>query len=143
MNMFKPTDAKTVSEYLKMIDEPRKSEMKKIFDLIKKTIPTLKPCLLSGMIGFGKVKYTTKSGCSGDWFVVGLASQKNYISIYACIADGKQYLAEKYAKDLGKVSVGKSCIRFKKLEDLDLKVLVKLLKEAEKMQNKGENKMYS
>ncbi len=143
MNMFKPTKAKSVAEYIKMIDEPRKTEVKKIFDVIKKAVPTLKPCLVSGMIGFGKVKYETKSGCAGDWFVIGLASQKNYISVYACVADGKQYLAEKYADQLGKVNVGKSCIRFKKLEDVNLKILTKLLKEADKIQKKGENKMYS
>jgi uncharacterized protein YdhG (YjbR/CyaY superfamily) len=140
---IKPKGAKTPTEYLKMIDEPRRTEMKKLFKMIKETIPSLKPCIVADMIGFGKVAYTSKSGCSGEWFVLGLASQKNYISAYLCVADGKQYLPEKYKDVLGKVNVGKGCIRFKKMEDLDLKVFKKALKEAEKMQNNGENKMYN
>ncbi len=143
MNMFKPTDAKTPTEYLKMIDEPRKIEMKTLYKMIKETVPALKPCIVGGMIGFGKIKYTTKSGCAGDWFVIGLASQKKYISVYVCVADGKEYLAEKHKDELGKTSVGKSCIRFKKVEDLDLKNFKKLLKKAEKMQKDGKNEMYN
>lgn len=141
--MMKPKGAKTPTEYLNMIDEPRKSDMKKLFKMMKDALSTLKPCIVSDMIGFGKIKYKTKSGCEGDWFVVGLASQKAHISVYACVAKDGQYLAEKHVKDLGKVNIGKSCIRFKNLEEVDLKGLKKLLKEAEKVHNKGGNEMYN
>lgn len=61
-----------------------------------------------------------------------MASQKNYISIYVCaLSDGK-YIAETYQKELGKVSVGRSCIRFKKLDDVELPVLKKVIQQAAK-----------
>lgn len=66
------------------------------------------------------------------WPIVALASQKNYISLYVCAVKDGQYLAEKYKNELGKVSVGKSCIRFKKLTDLNLKTLEKVIKLAAK-----------
>lgn len=70
-----------------------------------------------------------------DWPIIALASQKNYISVYVCASDGKEYIAEKYKDKLGKVSVGKSCIRFKKLEDVDLNVLKEVvLKGVQLMQ---------
>jgi hypothetical protein len=47
------------------------------------------------------------------------------------IVDGR-YVAEMFKDKLGKVSVGKSCIRFKKLEDLNMGVLTELLSESEK-----------
>ena len=47
--------------------------------------------------------------------------------------DSFRYLAEKYKDDLGKVSVGKSCIRFKKVEDPNKNVLKQALQEAQKM----------
>ena len=47
------------------------------------------------------------------------------------VKDG-EYLAEKYKEDLGKVNVGRSCIRFKKLKDVDLKALEKVIKLAAK-----------
>ncbi len=130
--MFKPTDAKTPKEYIDSLSEPRKSQIKAIDQFIKKTVPKLKPFINVGMIGYGKYRYKSSSGKEGDWAIIGLASQKNYISIYACgIKDGK-YIAETHKKELPKASIGKSCIRFKKIEDLDLKVLAKVLKEAEK-----------
>jgi hypothetical protein len=49
-----------------------------------------------------------------------------------CAVDKGKYIAEIYKDALGKVSVGKSCIRFKKLEDVDLKVLKKVLVLATK-----------
>jgi hypothetical protein len=54
------------------------------------------------------------------------------------VSDGKQYLAEKFKKELPKASIGRSCIRFKKLDDIDLKVIQQILKEAGKMASKGQ-----
>jgi hypothetical protein len=52
--------------------------------------------------------------------------------VYVCaVVDGK-YIAETYKDDLGKVKVGKSCINFKKLSDLNFDTLKKVLKAAEK-----------
>lgn len=136
-NMFKPQAAKNVREYIAQIDEPRKSEIKKLHDFIKKIDPSLKPFIIHNIIGYGKRPYETKSGLTGDWFILGLASQKNYISIYACESDdGAGYIAEKYKKELAPASVGKSCIRYKKFDDIDLKALGKVLKEAAKVAKK-------
>lgn len=84
------------------------------------------------MPGYGVLKYNNYKKEIIDWPVISLASQKNYISIYVCAVDGKEYIAEKYKDQLGKVSVGKSCIRFKKVEDLNLETIEKVLKFAEK-----------
>ena len=130
MNMFKPTKAKTPEEYIANIDEPRKSQFKSFHDFIRKTVPHLKPLILAGMIGYGTYHYKSKSGREGEWTLIALASQKNYISLYICALDGNQYIAEKYKKDLPKASIGKSCIRFKKIEDVDFPLVRKILLEA-------------
>lgn len=49
-----------------------------------------------------------------------------------CAIVGDQYAAEKYEKELGKVSVGRSCIRFKKIEDVNLDTLRAVLQTAKK-----------
>jgi uncharacterized protein YdhG (YjbR/CyaY superfamily) len=131
MNMFKPTKAKTPAEYIAALPEPRRTEVKKLDALIRKTVPKMKPYIELGMLGYGTFHYKYASGREGDWALIGLASRAQYISLYICAADGKQYLAEKYKKDLPKASIGKSCIRFKKVEDLDLTVIKKMLREAE------------
>lgn len=130
MNMFKPTAAKTPEEYIELLDEPRKSIIQKLHQFILKHYPE-KPYIQTGMMGYGKYHYKSSSGREGDWAKVGLASQKNYISLYICaVSDGK-YIPEKHKKELPHCSIGKSCIRFKKLEDLDLNVLKKMLEETE------------
>ena len=132
MNMFKQTSAKTPEEYISLIEEPRRSQIKILDDFIQNTFPNLKPFIISGMIGYGKYHYKYPSGREGDWAVILLASQKNYISIYACGVTDGTYIAEQYKKDLPKASIGKSCIRIKRIEDIDLKVLAKILKDVEK-----------
>ena len=137
MNMFKPTKATDIKSYVDAIDEPRKNEIIKLDKFIKKTVPTLKPWFAYNMLGYGTFHYKTKSGSEGDWPIIALASQKNYISVYVCGTDGKQYTAEKYAKDLKGASVGKSCIRYKKFEDIDLKMLAKVIKEGKTANQNG------
>lgn len=139
MNMFKPSSAKSVEEYLSLIEEPRRSEIIKLHKFIKKAVPDLKPHFASNMIGHGEFHYKqslpakagkSKSGREGDWPIIALASQKNYISVYVCAVKDGKYIAEWYKDQLPKASIGKSCIRFKKVADIDLKVLEKVLKVA-------------
>jgi uncharacterized protein YdhG (YjbR/CyaY superfamily) len=132
MNMFKPTKATTMKEYLDALPPERREQFDALHAFILKTVPSLKPHFAYNMLGYGKFKYLGYKKEWLDWPVIGLASQKNYISLYVCAVEGKEYIAEKNKKDLGKVNVGKSCIRFKKLEDVDVKTLAKVLKAAEK-----------
>lgn len=132
MNMFKPVKAKTTKEYFDQLPKDRKEPMDFLDKFIKKAAPSLKPVFSYNMPGYGMFKYKNYKGDVIDWPTVGLASQKNYISLYVCAVVDGEYVAEKHKKELGKVSVGKSCIRFKKVEDLNLKTLEKVLKIAEK-----------
>jgi hypothetical protein len=53
MNMFKSTSGKTPEEYIDLLMEPRKSDIKFLDQFIKKTVPKLNPFIISGMIGYG------------------------------------------------------------------------------------------
>lgn len=132
MNMFKATKAKTVKEYLASVPEDRKAMVKFLHEYIQKSAPSLKPHVSSIGVGYGSFSYISYKKEMLQWPVIGLVNQKNYVSIYVCAVDGGQYVAEKYAKELGHVSVGKSCIRLKKLEDINLPVLKKVLQFAAK-----------
>ncbi len=132
MNMFKPVKAKTLEEYFAMLPAERKEPMEFLHKFIQKTAPSLKPNFAYNMPGYGSFKYKNYKKEIIDWPTVSLASQKNYMSLYICAIDKDGYIAEKYKKALGKVSVGKSCIRFKKIEDLNLETLKKVILLAEK-----------
>ena len=127
--MLGKTKAKTPREYIDGLKEPRRSDVRALHGLITKTAPQLKPKLWGGTIGYGQFHYRYASGREGDWFVVGLMSRKDGISFYSCLSDGKQYIAEKHKKDLPKADIGKSCIRFKRLVDVDQRVLAKIIRE--------------
>lgn len=132
MNMFKPTGAKTVKEYMTALAPERKAVIKEVDALIKDAAPNLKPHFAYNMLGYGSFKYKNYAKKIIDWPIVALASQKGYVSVYVCALEGGEYLAEKYKARLGKVSVGKSCIRFKKLEDVNLGALRTIVKKAAK-----------
>lgn len=131
--MHGSSKATTPAEYLSALPEPRKTELATLHRLVKKAAPKLKPFMLGGMLGYGKYHYRSKSGREGDWCVIALANQKNYISLYVCAVDGARYVADAFRKELPKASIGKSCVRFKKLADVDLKVIERMLKRAAKL----------
>ena len=123
----------TPKQYLAALDEPRRTEVAKLDAFVRKTVPRLAPFIHAGMLAYGPFRYRSKSGREGDWFKIGIASNQAAISLYACAADERGYVAERYRDELPHANIGKSCIRIKHLADLDLKVLGRLLKETEKI----------
>jgi hypothetical protein len=81
----------------------------------------------SGLIGFGTYHYKYASGQEGDWFPVGFASRKAAITVY--LGTSLEGSSELLAK-LGKHKTGKGCIYIKRLADVDLVVLEKLIAES-------------
>ena len=122
--------ATTHEEYIELAPENRRQDLRRLHDLIRQTAPELEPTMEFGMLGYGKYHYRYATGREGEWMLVGVASNKSYISLYVTAVSGGQYLAEKYADRLGKASVGKSCIRFRRFDELDHTALVALLEEA-------------
>jgi Domain of unknown function (DU1801) len=82
------------------------------------------------IVGYGAYHYKGRSGGEGEWFVVGLAAQKNYLSLYVNATDDGQYLGKVYAPRLGKVKAGSANLQFKRAADLDLDVLRELVTAA-------------
>ncbi len=132
MNMFAKNEAKSVEEYLVMVPEDRRKDIDFLHDLIQKTVPGLKPYFASNMIGYGSFYYLDSKKQKRDWPIIALANQKNYISIYVCALVEDKAALEKYKKELGKNSKGISCIRFKKIEEINPETLKIVLKLAEK-----------
>ncbi|MFS0595083.1 hypothetical protein AB1L05_26330 [Cytobacillus horneckiae] len=82
------------------------------------------------IIGYGDIKYKRSDKKQVEWFMVGVALQKNYYSYYINAIDGKQYLVKKYAGQLGKVRIGASSISFKKIEDLNIETMKEIIQIA-------------
>jgi hypothetical protein len=85
------------------------------------------------IIGYGSYHYRGRSGAEGDWFVVGLAAQKKYFSLYVNAADDGTYLSERYADRLGTVKAAKANVQFKRAADLDLDVVREMAARAREL----------
>ena len=132
MNMFAKNSAKSVEEYLFMVPEDRKKDIDFLHKFIQRAVPKLKPYYASNMIGYGSFYYLDSKKQKKDWPIISLANHKDYITIYLCAIIEDKAAAENYKKELGKLTKGISCIRFKKIEEIKLETLKKVLKLAEK-----------
>ncbi len=124
------SDAKTHDEYIAAVEEKRRPDVQRLHDLVREVAPELEPTMDFGMLGYGKFHYKYATGREGDWMKIGIANNKRYISLYCCSADERGYVAERYKKRLPKASIGKSCVRFKRLSDLDERALRELIRES-------------
>ncbi|MFK7808789.1 MAG: DUF1801 domain-containing protein [Saprospiraceae bacterium] len=120
--------ATTVKEYLDAIPDDRKKVMTKIRGVINKNLPKgFKHQLSYGMPGWviPHSKYPDGYHCKPELPVpfMSIASQKNFVALYhsGVYADTKLYdwFVSEYPKHCSrKLDMGKSCIRFKKMEDI-------------------------
>ncbi|QQS69327.1 DUF1801 domain-containing protein [Candidatus Saccharibacteria bacterium] len=118
-------------------------ELAVVDSLIRLHAPDMQPVLFptSGgvSLGYGEMQYQPKSAKTPTtWPVLALAAQKHYMALYACAIVDDQYVAEKYAPELGKVNVGKSCIRFKRLSDIHEEALMAMLEDINMRYKNGE-----
>lgn len=121
----KVTD-RDVEESLNSIsDDKKKEDCLKLYDLFSKWTKEKPKLWGDDIVGFGSYHYKTKSGCEGDWFLVGFSPKKNYLSVYVAA-----YVDEvsKKMNEVGKAKLGKGCINAKTLENLNLDVLEEIVK---------------
>lgn len=133
---------KTLEEHLNSLPEPARADIVKLDKQISKIMQGLERVVWEGkfwggtdqqIIGYGDYTHTNRSGNVVNWFIIGLALQKHFISIYVNAVEGNQYLAESYADRLGKVKTGKNSISFKKLEDVNLDALLEMIAKAREL----------
>ena len=122
---------------------PREDELRQLDALIRECAPGLAPVLFGGasgtMLGYGLQPDQPKSAkTAGEWPMLALANQKRHMSLYVCALIEGQYAAERYQPSLGKVSIGKSCIRFTSLANLDLDGVRAMLVDLESRVAAGE-----
>jgi hypothetical protein len=132
----------SVDEHLASLPADRRDTILTLHQAIRRAVPKLAPLMMSGMgpaplLAYGKYHYRYASGREGDWFLIGLAAAKTGYSLHICAADKEGYLVERHAASLGKVKAGRSCISFKRLEDLELKAVIALIKRAAKVGGLG------
>ncbi len=126
------SQAKTVAEYLQELPEDRRTAISAVRAVIRKNLPKgLVEVMSYGMIGYVVPHKLYPQGyhCSPEQPLpyANLGSQKNHMALYLMTVYGnpkvEAWLRERFAAAGKKLDMGKSCIRFKKIEDLPLEVI--------------------
>ena len=133
------SQAATVEEYLAGLPADRREALQAVREVILKSLDKdYEEGIQYGMIGYYVPHRVFPAGYHCDpkqpLPFAGLASQKNYMSLYLMglycgCADGEsdnehsRWFREAWAKTGKKLDMGKACVRFKKLDDLPLQVI--------------------
>jgi hypothetical protein len=123
----KQTNA-SVDEYLDTIEDPRRrADCAAISALMKKVMKCEPRMWGPSIVGFGSYHYRYKTGHEGDACLAGFSFRKPEIVVY--IAEGFES-REKLLQKLGKHRTGKVCVYIKRLSDIDVGALEKLIKAS-------------
>jgi len=121
--------SKTVAEYLASLPPERRDVVSKLRTLVKRNLPKG----YTEQIGFGIITYAVPLAKLPDTYngaplcYAGIAVQKHYYSLYLMAAYGDaaqaKWMADEFKKRGKKLDMGKSCLRFKSLDDIPLDVV--------------------
>lgn len=120
----KPTEVSARSYIAAITNEEQRSDAQKVIALMRKV--TRKEPVMWGpsIVGFGSYHYKYASGHEGDSALAAFAVRGRDLNVYiAAEFEGRDELLAK----LGKHKTGKVCLYIRRLADVDLKVLEKLV----------------
>jgi len=129
--------ATTVDQYLAELPEDRKIAMEKLRNIALKNLPKgFKEVMSYGMLGYVVPHEIYPNGyhCTPELPLpfFNIASQKNSINIYHMVLYGNKdmhdwFVAEYPKHCKSKLDMGKSCVRFKKMDDIPYDLIGELL----------------
>lgn len=108
-------------------DEQKRQDSYSVLEMMRKVTKTEPHLWGTSIIGFGEYHYTYASGREGDWFLTGFSPRKQALTLYLMCDlkhDGLSF------DGLGKHKIGKGCLYIKRLSDIDLTVLEKLIEDS-------------
>ena len=121
----KPTAA-NVEDFINQVpNEQKRKDSFVLLEMMKKASGEEPVLWGSAIIGFGNKRYKSPAtGREVDWFLIGFAPRKANLSLYLTVIIGEHAAA---LDKLGKYKTGGGCLYINKLEDVDLKVLKKII----------------
>jgi hypothetical protein len=130
------SDATLVEEYLDELPEDRREAISTIRDVVNENLPDgYRESMAFGMIGWGIPLSDYPDTYNGQPLgVAALASQKHHMALYLSSVYGdeelEQWFREEYAERGLKLDMGKSCVRFTRLEQVPLDVIAEVIRRV-------------
>jgi hypothetical protein len=124
----------SVARFLDRIpDDGQRSDSRLLLEMLQKATKAEPKMWGDSIVGFGTYNYVGKSGREGDWFLAGFSPRKQNLTLY--ILGGWEQEAELLAKS-GRHSLGKGCLYIKRLDDVSVPTLKRLVAAALKRAKK-------
>ena len=123
------SDATSVAEYLASLPDERRAAVSTVRDVVRERLPDgVEETMNWGMIAYQVPLERYPDTYNGQPLLyAAIASQKNHMAVYLMGIYGSESLRERFEaayRATGKrMDVGKSCVRFKRLDDLPLEVV--------------------
>jgi hypothetical protein len=127
------SNATTVEEYLGELPAERREVVSAVREMILRHLPAgYQESMAWGMISYSIPLERYPETYNGQPLsYAALAAQKNYYALYLTCVYGnpeqEKWLRDEFQKAGKKLDMGKSCIRFKKLDDLPLEALGRII----------------
>jgi len=122
----RPTD-ETFPAFLERAVEPSRRADCTVIAAMMEEATGESPVMWGSIVGFGRYRYKYASGREGEWPLVGFSPRKSDLTLYIMPGfDGVEQLMGR----LGKFRTGKSCLYIKRLSDVEVPVLKKLIAES-------------
>lgn len=121
----KQTDA-SVEDFINSVDNEKRREDGFILLQLFNKVTGLKPKMWGpSIIGYGQYHYKSeRSSQEGDWPLTGFSPRKQSLTLY--VLSGPENYTDLLSK-LGKHKISVGCLYINKLEDVDMKVLEKII----------------
>ena len=123
-NKTKPTDASVEDYIASRANAQQRTDCRELMALLKKVTRHSPRMWGPSIVGYGSYRYTYESGRTGEAFLAGFAIRGRELVVYL-LTEGEEQRA--LLSKLGKHRIGKVCLYFKQLADLDRSVLEKLV----------------
>ena len=114
-----------VLAFIETVDNlEKKEDTLRLIELMETALGEKAKMFGPSIIGFGKYHYKYDSGHEGEAPILGFSPRKAVISLYVYSGGAEQ---DSLLTQLGKFKMGKACIYVKKLSDINLEILQKLM----------------
>lgn len=121
---------KSVNKFIDAVKNKKRKEDAKVLLEIMKEITGEEPKVWGvSIIAFGQYKYQRKNGEEYDWFNVGFSPGSKHMSVYVMFDLEKE---KKLLEKLGPHSHGRGCLYIKDLNEVDMKVLRKIIEKSDR-----------
>lgn len=133
-----------IKKYFESLSDTKRTDLESLHKRIIEALPDCKLWCFDGKdengkiitnpnIGYGLLNLKYANGKTKEFYQVGISANTTGISVYFMGLDDKTYLTGKYKNIIGKASISGYCIKFRKLQDINMNILEDAIIETYQM----------